>query len=262
MRIPTDKLRAPILATLTPMLNLMTLILIGIFVAIFLLLRLQIVRPISQLSARAASLAHDLDHGDLLAIKPFWPREIQFLANQFNALVAEVRGNHRRLTELAVRDKLTGLYNRRYFDEMLARIIDQAVRKKLPISLIMIDLDGFKAVNDKHGHALGDRVLADVGAVILDRTRDGDICSRVGGDEFLIIAVDCTLDAAEQLSGRLRAGIAELSWPSDSGPVRVGCSVGTAAYPSDAHDLGTLIEHADRAMSAHTRPRKSAAGAP
>jgi diguanylate cyclase (GGDEF)-like protein len=256
IRIHAENLRAPIQATISPLLNLVSLFVLGLFVAIFFLLRLQIVGPISGLTRRMQALTHDIEHGGQVDIRPAWPREVQTLAGQFNHLLGEVRDTQRRLTELAVRDKLTGLYNRRYFDEMLARTLDQARRNKQPLALLMLDLDDFKPLNDQCGHALGDQVLADIGRTLLDLTRDGDICSRVGGDEFLLIGVDCDEASAQVLAHRLREGIAGLTWHCDGRAFKVSASIGVATYPEHAEELAPLLAFADEQMYRSKRQRK------
>jgi diguanylate cyclase (GGDEF)-like protein len=256
--IPADKLRTPIEATLKPLLNFATLLVLALFLAIYLLLRHTIVRPITALSGHVNELVADIDHGGRIKVNSAWAREIQLLADQFNHLANEVQDNHRRLTELAVRDKLTGLYNRRYFDEMLISSLNQAERYGQPLCVLMLDLDGFKPVNDQHGHAMGDTVLADVGRLIQSVTRDGDICSRIGGDEFLIIAVNSTLEGAGILAERLSDGIGKLCWkaPMSEAEIHVGVSIGIAVYPEHAKDLSTLLNCADSAMYSNKRQKK------
>jgi diguanylate cyclase (GGDEF)-like protein len=259
IRIPPERLRAPIQATLSPLVNLISLLIVVIFAAVFLLLRNQIVRPIVQLSHHVTRISRDLDSATGVGIRHTWPREIRQLAGQFNRLLREIHASHDRLRELAVRDRLTGLYNRLYFDEMMARTLDQAERKQQPVCLLMLDLDNFKPINDRHGHAMGDQVLADVARTIQGLTRTGDICSRVGGDEFLIISADCDADAARTLADRVSSGVAALSWPGGDETVRVDASVGVAIYPTDAQSVEQLLACADRAMYADKRARREAA---
>lgn len=253
IRMTPDSLRAPIQATLTPVLNLISVLLVGIFLTVFLLLRHQIVRPIVELSRHIARLSVDLDQADPIQPRRGWPREINHLAGEFNHLLREVQHSHQGLRELAVRDTLTGLYNRRYFDEMLAKTLSQAERNGHPISLLMLDLDRFKPINDRYGHAMGDAVLAAVGKTLLELTREGDICSRVGGDEFLIIAVDCDAGAARQLGQRIVDSIGALSWPAGDEAVTVNASVGVANYPANARSIDDLISAADQAMYRNKR---------
>lgn len=261
IRIPPEKLRAPIQATLSPLFNLVSLLIAAIFVVVFLLLRNQIVRPIVELSHHVTRVSHDLDHASGLAIRRAWPREIRQLAGQFNRMLREVQVSHERLHEMAVRDKLTGLYNRHYFDEMLARCLGRAEREHKPLSLLMLDLDAFKPINDLYGHAMGDQVLGDIGKTILAVTRSADICARVGGDEFRIISSDCDADTAHALADRLRTDIGALSWQVDQETVRVNASVGIASYPADGQTIEQLLACADQAMYRNKRERKQAAQA-
>ena len=98
-----------------------------------------------------------------------------------------------RLRNQALRDSLTGLYNRCFLEEMLERMCLDAERRKTPISAIMIDLDHFKKLNDQHGHAAGDAVLRDVAAVILSCLRSVDVACRYGGEEIAVLLSDCSL---------------------------------------------------------------------
>src|SRR5262249_22718936 len=97
------------------------------------------------------------------------------------------------LREQALRDPLTGLYNRRYMEECLDRELHRAHRKQSPIGVIMLDLDHFKAFNDNHGHAVGDAVLRAVGTFLANQIRGGDIACRYGGEEFLLILPEANL---------------------------------------------------------------------
>jgi diguanylate cyclase (GGDEF)-like protein len=255
IHIQSATLRAPIEATLNPILNLVTLLIALLFLAIFLLVRQRIIRPIMRLSRHVEASADDLDGASEVIIGRSWPSELRVLGARFNTLLREVRDNHRRLRELSVRDKLTGLYNRHYLDEMLTRIIGQAKRDQQSVALLMLDLDGFKPINDCYGHAMGDRVLADVAARVRELTRDGDVCGRLGGDEFVIVAVNSTLDGARLLAERLRADIRGLAWvaEADAPAIRIDVSIGIAEYPEHAMTVEQLLDYADREMYANKR---------
>jgi len=104
--------------------------------------------------------------------------------------VVEIEGLQAQLREQAIRDELTGLFNRRYFDETLEREVARARRERIPLTLAMIDLDRFKQVNDTHGHAVGDRLLAELGRILLVEKRSGDFSCRYGGEEFAVVLID------------------------------------------------------------------------
>jgi diguanylate cyclase (GGDEF)-like protein len=114
-----------------------------------------------------------------------------------------------RLRNLALRDGLTNLYNRRFLEEMLGRLCADAERRKAPVSAIMMDLDHFKMVNDQHGHAAGDAVLREVAAAILSCLRSVDVACRYGGEEFAIILPDCPVTTAVAKAEQIRSRISE-----------------------------------------------------
>ncbi len=145
----------------------------------------------------------------------------------------------------AMTDALTGLYNHRYFQERLERETKLADRNCNQVSLILLDLDHLKRINDTHGHRVGDAALCHVARVMQTTVREVDICARYGGEEFVIILPQCGREDAINVAERLREAIA-------STPVQkagqVTASVGVATYPSAAKSKEELVEMADRAM--------------
>jgi len=146
---------------------------------------------------------------------------------------------------LALTDPLTGLYNQRYFQERLDREVKLADRKGTSVSLLLLDIDNLKKINDTHGHPKGDAALAHVAESLRTVLRDVDICARFGGEEFAAILPDCGRDDALNVAERVREAIA-------SSPVRhigqVTVSIGVATYPTIAKSIEDIIELADRAM--------------
>ena len=149
---------------------------------------------------------------------------------------------------LAVQDELTGLANRRGFVGLAAQVLAVAMRQGLPATLAYIDLDGFKAINDAHGHALGDEVLRAVARALAAAVRESDTVARLGGDEFTVLAEG--IGGAEQaraLVERISAAFhAPLAVAGASLAVRA--SIGLAVFPDDAGDPQALLAHADAAM--------------
>jgi diguanylate cyclase (GGDEF)-like protein len=151
--------------------------------------------------------------------------------------------------ELADRDQLTGFYNHRYLHQRLGEEIVRAQRSKLPLALLMIDLDDFKLVNDTFGHLFGDRVLAWGAEQIRSTLRASDVAARYGGDEFAIILPDTDREAAGHAAERIVAALRERSFESeDRGSVPIGASIGVAAFPSDGRTGRELIATADVQM--------------
>lgn len=149
----------------------------------------------------------------------------------------------------SVRDELTGLYNRRYLEESLDREIARTTRSGHPLSVVVLDLDHFKAVNDTLGHAAGDDVLVAVAEVLANHVRGGDLACRYGGDEFALMLTECDLETATERTEQLRHAINTTRLP-DNPALRVPptVSAGVAAFPTHATSPVELIGAADAAL--------------
>lgn len=171
---------------------------------------------------------------------------------------------NRQLEDRSVRDGLTGLYNHSYFQEVLAQLCAQAQRDNQPLSLLFLDLDHFKHINDTYGHAAGDQVLQAMGWLLgngqtneqgryLNRT--SDVAARYGGDEFALLLSNTPLGGAVTLAERLLRRVAALSFLPElsaltSPPLSLTCSIGVAAFPVHATNPADLVAAADRAVYA------------
>jgi diguanylate cyclase (GGDEF)-like protein/PAS domain S-box-containing protein len=153
-----------------------------------------------------------------------------------------------RLLELAQRDELTGLYNRRRFYEELERTLVDAARRGGEVGLLSFDLDGFKPVNDSFGHQAGDEVLVGLAQAVGRIVRRNEMLCRVGGDEFALLAPGSTAEGLLELAHRLVEAVAALSFQFAGTTVGVTASVGIARFPENATDAETLIAAADEAL--------------
>lgn len=163
------------------------------------------------------------------------------------ALAAALRVE--RAEALSVTDDLTRLYNSRFLGQALRRETKRAVRSARPLSLLFIDIDGFKAVNDTYGHLHGSRTLVEVGAVIRASARESDVPARYGGDEFAVVLPDTNREGALFVAERIRERIAAQRFlTADRLDVRLTASVGVATLPDHAASADELVQAADRAM--------------
>jgi diguanylate cyclase (GGDEF)-like protein len=159
------------------------------------------------------------------------------LANLRNLAIAEIR---------AATDGLTGLPNKRAATDAMKRSFAQASTAGSPLALLLLDLDHFKQVNDQRGHAVGDQVLANVGAVLQSVLRTGDFAARNGGEEFAVLLPGTEIGAALEIAERVRAAIAEISLPGSD--VSVTASIGVSGFPDHASTLDRLERLADAAL--------------
>jgi diguanylate cyclase (GGDEF)-like protein len=154
-----------------------------------------------------------------------------------------------RAEELSVTDDLTQLYNSRYLSQVLRRETKRASRNGRPLSLLFIDLDGFKSINDSHGHLYGSRALVEAASVIRASARETDIVARFGGDEFALVLPDTGSDGATFVGERIREKIAAWSFLRGDGlDITLTVSVGVATLPDVAASAEQLIQAADKAM--------------
>ena len=154
-----------------------------------------------------------------------------------------------RAEELSVTDDLTQLYNSRYLSQVLRRETKRASRNGRPLSLLFIDLDGFKSINDSHGHLYGSRALVEAASVIRASARETDIVARFGGDEFALVLPDTGSDGATFVGERIREKIAAWSFLRGDGlDIALTVSVGVATLPDVAASAEQLIQAADKAM--------------
>lgn len=152
------------------------------------------------------------------------------------------------LKELAERDGLTGLFNHRYFLDAIEREFERARRYRRDLSLVMIDLDGFKSINDTCGHPQGNQVLVQISRLLLQTLRFVDVVSRYGGDEFAILLPETNLISAQHIASRILHEIRRSPFLYEERVFPLSASVGIAPYHPSLDSPGTLIKEADQAL--------------
>jgi diguanylate cyclase (GGDEF)-like protein/PAS domain S-box-containing protein len=181
----------------------------------------------------------------------FTPDQIQF-GRFFANLTALVLSNaqlREALHEQSIRDPLTGLFNRRYMEESLKREVSRVTRQLQPLGIVMIDIDRFKRFNDTHGHAAGDALLQGISQFLQSHIRGEDIACRYGGEEFILIMPNASLEAAQQRAEDLRQEAKHLKVPiAGQSDHSVTLSIGMAIYPEHGHTMEAVLHAADAAL--------------
>jgi diguanylate cyclase (GGDEF)-like protein/PAS domain S-box-containing protein len=167
---------------------------------------------------------------------------------RLQAKLAEVEALHNQLREEAIRDSLTRLYNRRYMEEILDREISRVERDPRPISVVMMDVDLFKSINDTFGHLSGDSVLQTLGTILLENTRASDIACRYGGDEMLVVMPGATQEVAVARAEEWRATFSVMEFIFGEEQFNTTLSLGVATFPAHARNPIELLNAADKAL--------------
>ena len=167
-------------------------------------------------------------------------------------LARELQAANERLREISIRDGLTGLYNRRHFEDVLVREMDRANRYMHPLSLVMADVDFFKSVNDRYGHPAGDMVIATIGEIIHKVMRISDMAARYGGEEFMVLLPATGTEGARQFAERIRRTVEGFEFFVEGAAIRVTVSLGVASYdPRHGRcDQAAIVLAADKALYA------------
>jgi two-component system cell cycle response regulator len=151
---------------------------------------------------------------------------------------------------MAITDPLTGLYNRRYMESHLVTLIEQATARAKPLTVLVIDMDYFKSINDNHGHDAGDDVLREFAMRIRKSIRGIDLACRHGGEEFVIVMPETDLAVATMVAERLRRRVASEPFPIQQGARAIGAtiSIGIAALGGSGDSAAKLLKRADQAL--------------
>ncbi|WP_146214680.1 GGDEF domain-containing protein [Azospirillum thermophilum] len=253
--IARDDVVGPINAEVMTSAAVVLAVVLGITVGVWFLMDVLVLRGLRHLQQSAARLST----GQIDGLSPCAPGGIPAL--EVGKAVQAVRRMGQTLHTVAFTDPLTGLANRRFFDAFVERCEALPPEERTPQAILCIDLDGFKPVNDRYGHAVGDAVLKAVASRLMRCVREVDQVVRFGGDEFAIL-----LDMADQPDEEQALRVAERVVKALSVPVKaegvelqIGCSVGIAVWPTDDRRFDTVLRYADQALySAKRRGRGQA----
>jgi len=181
------------------------------------------------------------------AIRPYQIELLKVLGNQAAASLANAKF-HAEIERMAITDGLTGLFNHRNFQEKLTAEFRRLERFSASLSLLLIDIDFFKKINDSYGHPAGDEVLREVSRIIRETIRSVDIPARYGGEEFAALLPGTNHEGALKMAERLRESIEKTNFPIEGKKLRVSVSIGAATSPHDAAAKEELVEKADKAL--------------
>ncbi len=200
-----------------------------------------------------------LSVGRLRSGKPFTEEDgkiLRSLAFIFSFIVRE-EIEKKKLMERAIKDHLTGLYNRFYFEEEGKRELERARRYNYPLSLIMLDLDDFKHVNDRFGHQKGDEVLVKFAGIVKRSIRKTDMPVRYGGEEFIVLLPHTSLEEAVKVAERIRESFSKVVFREGDEVFKLTVSAGVASCEPEDCDLNNLLYKADKALYTAKREGKN-----
>jgi len=207
--------------------------------------------PLPQaLSNLQVSLKHVGRHATRIGAGDFSPGAhfLGDISDAIHHMMHQLRATHERLHDEAVRDSLTGMYNRRGFSQHWEAECARADREGKPLALVVADIDEFKRINDGWGHAVGDLVIRTFAESVASATRESDIACRSGGDEFLVALWDSDLDAATLAADRIRMTFETSGRSEDLAGCSPTVSIGVAGYPQHGRSLDEIVGSADRAL--------------
>ena len=218
---------------------------ISFTVLVLIYARQKILRPVRSL----INNIHHIQKGEDMEKRVFYDDEIGLLARQFYSMKAQMDLSYENLKTVSFTDSLTGLYNRHYFFQAAQQQMQSAARHGHPMCIMMSDIDHFKSINDTHGHLIGDEALKHIAAKISGSVRESDICSRFGGEEFIVLFNNSNLVDSMTICNKIRINIENSPCQHDGVTVPMTISIGVAAISGIGDgDINKALDRADKAL--------------
>jgi len=256
VRFPVANLKISLTTMINSFIIFFVLFTIMIFTILYFRLNSLLVQPINQFIGMIQEIISKNDMAKRVSLKTKI-LEVKNIENYFNKMLDSIQDYYEKLQELSDRDYLTGLYNRRKFEEFLTYEIKRSLRHHHKFTILMIDLDNFKYINDTYGHASGDLVLKEVTNIFGSNLRNADILARLGGDEFAVILPETPYESGyavvEKLRSRLEATPISLMFDQ----ITLTASFGIAEYPDQGENIESLLTGSDLAMYKAKRAGKN-----
>lgn len=232
MTFPINSIKSSINHVINPIVGYFLLVMGLVFVILYFMLRHLVAVPLASLVSVMQQISHETDFSHRVEGR-HWIVELLRLTEYFNHLLNTVQSYNTKLEELSVRDPLTGLFNRRRFEEFLEQEIVRGERYFQTFSIIMVDLDNFKFINDTYGHPVGDLVLKELSIFLASDLRRGDLLARLGGDEFALILPNTPAATASQVAHKLHKLLGEKEFEVPVGKIGVTASFSMVSYPEN-----------------------------
>jgi diguanylate cyclase (GGDEF)-like protein/PAS domain S-box-containing protein len=212
---------------------------------------------ISPVTDRQGNITHFLAIKEDISERKRKDAELVDANELLKSQLGQIEALHAQLHEESIHDSLTGLFNRKFMEETLEREASNSARSGSPLSVVMIDVDRFKTVNDTYGHSAGDAVLKALGKFLRENTRSGDLACRYGGDEIAVVMPNASLDAAFQRAEEWRAAFMAMKFNFGNQYFSTSLSQGVASFPSQAANSLALLNAADKALYAAKEKRNT-----
>jgi diguanylate cyclase (GGDEF)-like protein len=227
---PVNELKVQFAYVINSILGYTLLMIASVFILLYIALRKLVAVPLRDFAATVRDIEPKLEFDRRVSLR-YLVAELGQLSDDFNHLLGTIGGYSAKLVEFSTTDALTGLFNRRRFDEHLMEEIDRSNRYGSKFSVLMIDVDDFKHINDNYGHPAGDLALQKIAEIMRGSLRNVDVPARLGGDEFAVILPETVGANAMTVAQRLRTRVNSSVLHVPAGEVRITCSIGFISYP-------------------------------